>query len=216
MAAAGPPGQRITIPVTAGLFLEGCLDLPEGEGPFPGVVLCHPHPLYGGDMENNVILAASRALTKRGIAALRFNFRGVGKSQGTYSGGPGEQEDARAALAWLTGRKETDPARTGIMGYSFGGMIALLAGEASPAARALAAVSPVLTAGMLTACEKPKMIICGGADSLLPAPQTIREAEAMAGPKTVLVIPGVDHFWRGRENEAAVPAAEFFKEIFAR
>ncbi|MQL51043.1 hypothetical protein GFC01_01910 [Desulfofundulus thermobenzoicus] len=63
----------------SGLVLEAFLDLPAVPGPFPGVVLCHPHPLYGGNMNNNVILAVSQALTSNGIASLRFNFRGVGQ-----------------------------------------------------------------------------------------------------------------------------------------
>lgn len=211
---AKPPGKRVTIPA-AGLLLEGCLDLPEGKGPFPGVVVCHPHPLYGGNMENNVVVAVSRALTRRGTAALRFNFRGVGRSQGVFAGGTGEQEDAKAALAYLAAQKAIDPARTGIAGYSFGGMVALLAGEASPAAGALAAVSPVLFPGMLTACAKPKLIICGERDELLPCTQIMQEAAAMAEPKTVLTVPGADHFWRGREEEVAGPVAEFFARAFA-
>lgn len=113
---------RVTLQA-GGLLLEGCLELPQGTGPVPGVVLCHPHPLYGGDMENNVIVAVGRALVRSGLAALRFNFRGVGRSQGEFAGGVGEQEDARAALSFLATRPEIDPARLGIAGYSFGGWL---------------------------------------------------------------------------------------------
>src|SRR5688572_2580189 len=92
---------RVRIPVSGSaesLVLQGILARPEGFGPFPGVVICHPHPLYGGDMENNVVQVITRALVKQGIAALRFNFRGVGLSGGRHGEGIGEQEDVRAAL----------------------------------------------------------------------------------------------------------------------
>ena len=68
--------------ITKGLTLEGIIALPDGEGPFPGVVMCHPHPLMGGNMDNNVVVAVTFGLADAGIASLRFNFRGVGNSQG--------------------------------------------------------------------------------------------------------------------------------------
>jgi alpha/beta superfamily hydrolase len=88
--------------------LEAVLHLPDGVPPFAGVVVCHPHPRYGGDMNNNVVLAVTRALTDRGIAALRFNFRGVGGSAGSYDDGRGETEDAQHALDALASREEID------------------------------------------------------------------------------------------------------------
>ena len=72
--------------------LEGILLLPEGNGPFPTVIVCHPHPLYGGDMDNNVVTSVCNALGRSSIASLRFNFRGVGNSSGSYSEGLGEQD----------------------------------------------------------------------------------------------------------------------------
>jgi alpha/beta superfamily hydrolase len=82
------------------LKLEAAWHHPDGMGPFPGVVVCHPHPLHGGDMSNNVISAICETLAKHSIAALRFNFRGVGNSEGEFGGGYQEQDDIAAALTF--------------------------------------------------------------------------------------------------------------------
>ena len=83
------------------LTLEGVLHEVESPSPVPAVVICHPHPLYGGDMDNNVVVAVAMGLARDGIAALRFNFRGTGDSDGAFGGGIGEREDVSAALAFL-------------------------------------------------------------------------------------------------------------------
>src|SRR3712207_4695272 len=101
------PLTHLTIP-SGDITLEGSLHLPEGKGPFPAVVVCHPHPQYGGDMHNNVVMALVDGVTRRGVAALRFNFRGVGRSGGTYDGGNGEQGDVQAALAHAASLPEID------------------------------------------------------------------------------------------------------------
>jgi len=199
-----------------GLLLEACLDLPDLPGACPGVVLCHPHPLYGGNMDNNVILAVSRALTRKGIAGLRFNFRGVGRSQGSFGGGVPEQEDAEAALAYLVEREEIDPARVGIMGYSFGGMVALPVGGRNNAVKAIAGVSPVIPAGVLKDSKKPKLIVCGSEDDVVPSSLVLQGAAGMASPKRVEVVPGVNHFWWGDEETVSDMVADFFLETLNR
>lgn len=193
------------------LVLEGRLGLPEGRAqPYSGVVLCHPHPLYGGDMHNNVITAVARALEERGLATLRFNFRGVGGSQGSFANGIGEQDDARAALAWLAGQEEIDPSRRGIFGYSFGGLVALSVGAREATIKAMAAVSPLLPREGLDDCPKPKLIICGDADPVVPADRLRERAAEIAEPKIIMVVPGADHFWLGQEREMATAVADFF------
>ncbi|HJX69980.1 MAG TPA: hypothetical protein VJ441_02685, partial [Dehalococcoidia bacterium] len=99
--------------------------MPQGEPPFPAVAVCHPHPLYGGDMHNNIVLAICSALAEASIAAFRFNFRGVGRSQGAFAEGVGAQEDVKAALAFLTPSSKVDSQRVGLAGYSFGTRVAL-------------------------------------------------------------------------------------------
>jgi len=200
-----------------GLLLEACLDLPDMlDSPCPGVVLCHPDPRYGGNMDNNIIMAVSWALTGKGIAGMRFNSRGVGRSRGFFGGGVPEQDDARAALSFLVQQEEVDSGRVGIMGYSFGGKVALPVGGSSSAIKAIAGVSPVIPPGVLADCAKPKLIVCGSEDDVVSPFLVLQEAANMAEPKTVEVIPGVDHFWWGYEEKVAEMVAEFFVNALGR
>jgi len=193
------------------LNLEGVLHVPQECGDqLPGVVLCHPHPLYGGEMNNNVVVAVSQALSERGIAALRFNFRGVGLSEGVFDDGVGEQDDLRAALAVLADRPEVNPNRLGVMGYSFGGMVALATGKSCEQVQAIAAVSPVITPGLMRGLVKPVYFICGMNDHVVSTDLLIREVEGMAPAGKVEIIQGVDHFWFGREAGMAGRVAAFF------
>ena len=114
----------VTIDGPAG-GLEGCLHLPEDGRPIAGVVVCHPHPLMGGDMHNNVVMGLCRELVGCGMAILRFNFRGVGASAGTHDQGRGEMEDAREALRYLVSLAEIDDRSIGLAGYSFGAGVAM-------------------------------------------------------------------------------------------
>lgn len=206
------PAQKVTIKNMGSL--EACLELPQFSGPHPGVVICHPHPLYGGDMENGVVVALSRAITARGMAALRFNFRGVGESLGTFAEGVGEVEDALRAVLFLSGRDEVDPDRIGIAGYSFGGMVAMGSGDRSSLVKAIAAVSPIMTAGALEGCLKPKYIISGAEDSVISAQSIYEGAEIMSGPKRIELIDGADHFWWGQSEMVSNRVAGFFAEVF--
>lgn len=99
------------------ITLEGQLHLPDTI-PASGIVVCHPHPQYGGDMQNNVVEALCETAAANGVGALRFNFRGTGRSEGRYDNGIGEQEDVRAALAYLRDVPEVDAARVALAGYS--------------------------------------------------------------------------------------------------
>ena len=108
------------------LRLEGLLDIPDsGDSKCPGIVLCHPHPRYGGDMHNSVVTGVAAELTERGFGVLRFNFRGVGSSEGEFDWGAGECEDAKAAVDHVSLVEEIDSSRIGIVGYSFGAAVAI-------------------------------------------------------------------------------------------
>ena len=109
--------EEVSIP-GPGISLEGRLSVGAAPG---GAVITHPHPLFGGTMANNVVLTAVRALAARGMSALRFNFRGVGRSTGVYGGGVDEEEDVAAALAFL---KSRTPGPHYVIGYSFGAAVA--------------------------------------------------------------------------------------------
>lgn len=118
--------QPVAIPCQ-GIRLRGELTLPSVAEPFPGVVICHPHPLHGGDMDNNVVMGVNDALLRCGIATLRFNFRGAGGSHGLHDNGVGEVDDALAALRLLATAEGVDAARLGLAGYSFGAGVAVRA-----------------------------------------------------------------------------------------
>ncbi len=204
-----------TVAVTCGdLTLEGVLHLPVGQAgpiPAPGAVVCHPHPHYGGDMDNNVVLAACRALVDRGYAALRFNFRGVGRSEGRFGQGVAEQDDVRAALTHLAAQPEVDGKRVGLIGYSFGAMVA--AEVASGDLRALALVSPPLGfSDLRVAWGCPALVVGGEADPIAPADRLRVVAEA---PGVELrLVSGADHSWWGYEDELSGALGGFFARHF--
>ncbi|MCH7552882.1 MAG: alpha/beta fold hydrolase [Chloroflexi bacterium] len=215
---------RQTVPNGA-ISLQGELHLPsEGTPPYPGIVVCHPHPTYGGSMDNNVVMAVIAGVTKRGIAALRFNFRGVGDSTGAYDGHGGEQDDVAAAVAYLLTLDEIDAHRVGLAGYSFGAMMAMGAAPHLAEVKALALVAlpttsivgPEQEAGQVSAGEgmehysKPKLFLAGDRDSFV-AVDAVRELTQRLLPPTELhVLAGGDHFLVGHEEEIAERIGEFF------
>src|SRR5271170_1163538 len=103
------------------LTLEGLFANPGANA--PAVVVCHPHPLYGGSMHNNVVEAILAAMWQAGYATLRFNFRGVGVSEGEHEGGPGEADDAAAAMSFLLAQPGVRKENAAMTGYSFGAMV---------------------------------------------------------------------------------------------
>jgi uncharacterized protein len=175
----------------------------------PAVVVCHPHPLYGGSMDNNVVVAVCEALSAAGIEALRFNFRGVGRSGGHYGEGVTEQTDVRGALDYLAGLESIDAARLGLCGYSFGAMVTAPVALNDTHVRALALVSPAMDGAALrklAGFERPLVVLGGALDDLL-TPELL--TEDLAAPP--VIIPGADHFWW--DHEAALTAAltDFFR-----
>src|ERR1051325_91697 len=139
------PLRAVTFPSASGEpFLEGVLALPESTGPFPGVVVCHPHPQMGGSMWNNVVEGGCEGLAAAGIATLRFNFRGVGKSGGAHTGEPGEVEDARGALTYLAAQPEIDRQGQGMAGYSFAARSPLRVAETDRVTKGIAIVSGIV------------------------------------------------------------------------
>ncbi len=202
---------RVLAFASGGLSLEGALHLPVST-PAPGVVVCHPHPQYGGDMENNVVMAACEAMAGRGYAALRFNFRGAGRSGGAFGEGVGEQEDARAAVAHLADQPEVDQKRMGLIGYSFGAMVA--AEVASGDLRALALISPPLGfSDLRVAWGCPALVVGGEEDPIAPADRLRVVAEAPG--VDLRLVSGADHSWWGYEGELGGMLAEFFDRHFA-
>jgi alpha/beta superfamily hydrolase len=210
--------RQSTVSFSCGkLTLEGLCYIPDGDGVFPAVAMCHPHPLYGGSMDNNVVLAISSALVRKSVIALIFNFRGVGGSQGSFGGGIDEREDVAAAINWLTSQPTVDVQRLGLSGYSFGAAVALPVACADQRVKAVALISlspgPLQTA-QLKDCIKPKLLVCGADDSVLPLDQAKLMNGEAAEPKQFELVSGADHFWRGYEAVLAEKVAAFFEDKF--
>ena len=180
------------------LKLEGLLTLPEREAPGAAVV-CHPHPMYGGSMYNNVVEAVLEALWRRQFATLRFNFRGVGDSEGEYDGGEGELDDVREAVAFLAGKAGVKSAL--LAGYSFGASVSLRAGLTDPAVDRLVLVAlPVaMMTGPSDSTSKPFLLVSGDRDSYSPL-EPLRTLAGKLGSRARLeVLAGADHFFGGYE-----------------
>lgn len=177
--------------------LEAMLEHPE-ESPQLAAVVCHPHPLYGGTMHNKVVHRIARGLRSTGAVVLRFNFRGVGQSEGVHAHLEGEIEDARAALGWLRERYPALP--YALAGFSFGSrVISRLACELGDARFFLAAgfatrLGPV---DYLHACATPKIFIQSTHDEFAPRDAFEKMYAGIAEPKQLEWIEAEDHFFAG-------------------
>ncbi len=205
--------QRVTIPTADGLSLEG--GFTPGSRPGGGVVT-HPHPLYGGSMDNNVVLAARAALEGLGLAALRFNFRGVGASGGDHGGGKPEIEDIHGAAAFLGGELPAD-APIHLVGYSFGAAVAVRATMAGLAPASLVLVSPpvdFLSMSHLQLPSCPTQVIVGERDDFC-SEATLRTWLASNTPADVPVVllPHADHFYVGSDHRVRKAVAGFLGDL---
>ena len=164
-------------------------------------------------MSNNVIFALCQALAHQSIAALRFNFRGVGKSKGTFGEGIAEQEDVLAALDLTSYTAGIDSRRIGLAGYSFGTSVVLAVAVRERRVSLLGLVSPALSDSgwkQLKEYPKPKFIASGNNDSVVPLEQLQRHIKDIPEPKQYEIISGADHFWQGYEEEIARKVTHFF------
>jgi alpha/beta superfamily hydrolase len=190
------PEQPVSLAVGADVTLEALVSLPPAA--VAGVVICHPHPLYGGDMENPVVVRVQEVCVSLGLATLRFNFRGVGASTGVHGAGIGEQDDAAAALDLLA--KSIGSAALAIAGYSFGSRIAALVAGRDARIRGIALVAPPLAMsdfGFLADTGAPTLVVAGTRDQYCPPEELARFAAARPWMKTV-EIEGADHFFFGK------------------
>ena len=206
MAVQKPPlAERTSLPGPAGA-LQALIETPVIEGPglqavSAFAVVCHPHPLYGGSMDNKVVYTVARALEQLGAPAIRFNFRGVGASAGSYDEGRGETADALAVVAY--GRRRWPNAALWLAGFSFGGAVAVrAAGEAGP--QRLIAVAPGITTITVTDAAPPAcpwLIVHGDADEVVPLEAVRAWADTLSPAPQMRVLPGASHFFHGRLNE---------------
>jgi alpha/beta superfamily hydrolase len=161
-------------------------------------------------MHNNVVVALCEVLADEGFVALRFNFRGVGRSGRRHGGGIDEREDARAALDFLASRPGVDASRLCLAGYSFGAVVALSLGDGR--LKAVAAVSPPLGSETPLAVTCPTLFVFGERDDIAPPRDLERIGSDLAAGSRVVVVPGADHFWLGFEDRLAGEVGYFFLE----
>ena len=199
-----------------GLNFEGIVATPDDVGsPVPGVVICHPHPLFGGNMDNNIVIALSFSLVDQGFATIRFNFRGVGNSEGEHSKGEQEHQEVLGAFELMKAWNGVDGRQLGLVGYSFGTSVILGSKDVQKRAKSIALVSPNIRALSDTPLKKakiPTFIITGSRDKLVEAEDLQSNLASFAQAPQFEVIDGADHFWGGMERQAVGPVAEFFAE----
>jgi alpha/beta superfamily hydrolase len=209
-----PDESRVTFPTRdASLELEGKVHLPDGPGPFPGAIICHPYPPAGGSMAVPVVHTIAQALAKAGVAALRFNFRGVGASGGTFDDGRGEVDDVAGGLDWLSGRPAIDSGRLALVGYSFGAAVALAQAARDRRLRALALIGLPLAwiASPPIADRCPWLLVAGERDTFCPPSDLQTFSQQLEGDVKVHIVAGADHFLFGHEPEVAGAVADFLQ-----
>ena len=196
--------------------LEALLDLPEGT-PRRAVVFAHPLPIKGGTMHTKVVFQAAKALTRIGCVVLRFNFRGVGRSAGTWDNGRGEMDDYRAAVDFVSARYPE--LELWAAGFSFGSYIAMTAGADDDRMCALIGIAPPVNRydfSIAKRSTKPKFIIHGEADELIPLKQVREFYAQLADPKELVEIDRADHLFDGQVGEVADALEDLLADFSCR
>jgi hypothetical protein len=167
-------------------------------------LVCHPHPLFGGTMHNKVVYQTAKALHKRGLPVLRFNFRGAGASEGAHDRGIGERDDVRVALDYLAAEFPATPIL--LAGFSFGSVVGLRVACADERVTELIGLGlPVNDSDLnyLRECPKPKLILQGGYDQFGSRDKIEAFFETLPEPKRLVIINGADHFFTGQLDKVA-------------
>jgi hypothetical protein len=192
-----PTAQRLAIDGPAGP-IEALIERPPGAIDGTVAVCCHPHPLFGGTMQNKVVHTLARAAQDHGVTSIRFNFRGVGGSKGAFDHGVGESGDAAAVADWS--RRELGAERLWAFGFSFGSYVALRL-AAMRDARLLVTVAPPVHRfdfGRLAVPGCPWLVVQGDADELVNHEAVLGWARSLKPAPDVRILPGVEHFFHGR------------------
>ncbi len=207
LSLQGPAGQ-----------IEAKLEFPEEMAAMPRVfgVACHPHPLYGGAMDNKVTHVLARAMNECGAPSLRFNFRGAGASAGTFDNGRGEADDLVAVVA--EGRRRFPGAALWLGGFSFGAFVALRAAPTLGPAKLVAVAPPVarFELGSVSHPECEWLLVQGDADEVVPPEAVLawaaqRPSSAREKKPQLHVLPGAGHFFHGRLHELKPLLLAFFR-----
>jgi alpha/beta superfamily hydrolase len=209
-----PRPEKLEIPGPAGP-LEAVVEDPGGEPPALAVV-CHPHPLYQGSMQNKVVHTLARAANRLGAPAVRFNFRGVGASGGAWDYGRGETEDALAVVEWARGRWPGRP--LWLAGFSFGAFVALLAAPAAKPAALVTVAPPVqrFPLGEVSDPAGPWLVVQGESDELLDYHEVVAWAEARPVAPRMALLSDTSHFFHGRLGQLQEVVEDFLGNLEAQ
>jgi alpha/beta superfamily hydrolase len=204
----GPAGSLEALldepPPTRGVNAEGLVERGQAAGLHAAVVIAHPHPQFGGTMHTKAVFQSAKAFSRIGCAVLRFNFRGVGTSDGSFDNGTGEMDDFRAALDFMHERYPGVPLWSA--GMSFGALISLTAGTADPRVSALLGIAPPLSRydfEPVRISTKPKFFLQGERDELCPLKDMQAFYARAVDPKELVVIDAADHLFDGKLVELA-------------
>jgi alpha/beta superfamily hydrolase len=193
--------------------LEAILNRPAGGEAAFAALVCHPHPLFGGTMHNKVVFSIAKALGTLGAPVLRFNFRGVGASAGSHDEGAGERDDVRAALDHLAGLFPGLPLC--LAGFSFGIWVGAAVGCVDARVTQIVAVGTptrLFDADALLDCRKRKLFVQGSDDEHGPAAELEAFVARLPEAKRLVIVPGADHFFSGRQEELRRAIADYFAE----
>jgi alpha/beta superfamily hydrolase len=200
VSAPAPSVEKVVIAGPAGA-LEGLLERPPDARGDVVAVCCHPHPLYGGAMQNKVVHTLARSCQDQRVASVRFNFRGVGASEGKYDDGAGESEDAAAVADWA--RRETGASRLWSLGFSFGGFVAYRLATLREASLLVTVAPPVQRFDFATLAVPlcPWLVLQGDADELVDHERVLAWTKSVSPPPEVRLFAGGEHFFHGRLTE---------------
>ncbi|HEY0231426.1 MAG TPA: alpha/beta hydrolase [Dokdonella sp.] len=207
MNASASPTALPAFPLTAAPLLlpgsAGALELacspPEADSARAGVaIICHPHPLQGGTMTNKVVTTLERSLLDLGLATVRFNFRGVGQSEGVHDSGNGESDDLVAIAAWA--RAQRPGATLWLAGFSFGSYVVLRAAGRLQPAQLILVAPPVGRQDFsgIAAPACPWLIVQGEADEVVDPAAVFAWAATLQPPPTLVRMPDTSHFFHRR------------------
>ena len=206
-----PEKKQFVIDGPAG-DLEALLEAPQDHEPTGCAVVCHPHPVHGGTMQNKVAHTLARSFVGVGFAALRFNFRGVGQSAGAFDEGRGEVEDVLAAVAWM--RESAPELPLWLAGFSFGAAMAIRAAvTAEPAG--LVRIAPAVSRFAVdfeTQPNCPWLILQGDEDELVNIEETVAWMDSLEPGPELEVFAGTEHFFHGKLVQLRESVEKFVSE----
>ncbi len=211
---AGPAGRLEALldePVAPGTGgHDGGVSSGFARGIRAAVVVGHPHTEFGGTMHTKVVYQAAKALARVGCAVLRFNFRGAGSSAGAFTNGPGEKDDFRAALDYMSGQYPGVHLWTA--GMSFGSFVAMNVGAEDPRVTALIGISPALKYDFeaVARSHKAKFFVQGEFDELCPLKDMKAFYARAEEPKELAVIDAADHLFEGKASQVAATIEDWF------